>query len=410
MIPARWVIVDRLPLSHNGKVDRGALSRLKPPSLACGSLGPEAACCEPPVNDIERRLIQIWEQSFQRSPIGVEETFFDLGGDSLLAVEIFIQIEEEFGERMAFDSLLEAPTIRSVARLLASQAKTSPMLVTLRANGSRPPLFCAPGISGSLLQLQELTECLGPDQPVYGLRPRGTDGRQPPHTTIEDWAAANIALMRSIQPVGPYCIAGFSLGGVVAFEMARQLEAAGQTIGLVALIDSQLMTHHANLPLAKRLQLHAWKLWHNDDGGRWRYLVTRGRLLVARIRRWNLRRQPEDLVLGLDCPQHVRQMARIHFAALQEYEPGIFRGNITLFTAAIRWDQPDTPTIDPTLGWSQWLEGILDIHELPTTHTLILTRPHVDRLARTIETHLDRVAATPILRRDPIPFEAAPLV
>ena len=132
------------------------------------------------------------------------------------------------------------------------------------------------------------------------------------------------------------------------------------------------------------------------DGGD--ILPRAGDYCSPRIRRWNLRRQPEDLVLGLDCPPHVREMAKIHLAALQQYQPGIYRGAITLFTA--RWDQPDTPANDPTLGWAQWVEGNVDVHEIPTTHTRMLNRRHVATLARTIASHLDRVAAMPILRRD----------
>ena len=126
---------------------------------------------------------------------------------------------------------------------------------------------------------------------------------------------------------------GFSLGGVVAFEMARQLEAARQPIGLIALVDSQLCVDNRHLPLARRLRLHAWKLWHNDKGGRRQYLIARWRLLIARLRRHNISHEPDDLVLGLDCPPQVPQMAMVHLAALQRYRPGIYHGPVTLFTA-----------------------------------------------------------------------------
>jgi thioesterase domain-containing protein/acyl carrier protein len=366
-----------------------------PQKIACSDLA-AAPFNEPAASDFERRLVQIWERTFDRRPIGVEDSFSDLGGDSLLAIELLIQIEEEFGERMPFDVLLEAPTIRSMSRLLGKSVETnSSQLVTLRAVGSRPPLFCLPGISGSLMEFQKLVDCLGPDQPVYGLRPRGIDGRNPAHTSIGEWATDNIAVMRSLQPEGPYSLVGFSLGGVVAFEMARQLEAARQPIGLIALVDSQLCVDNGHLPLAKRLRLHAWKLWHNDEGGRWRYLVARWRLLVARLRRHNLSHQPNDLVLGLDCPRQVREMAMVHLAALQKYRPGIYHGPVTLFTAGARWSKTASAAADPTQGWAHWVEGHLDVHEVPATHTQMLTQAYVGTLAAELRARLQLVTLPP---------------
>ena len=284
MVPVRWVFVDRLPLSANGKVDRAALSvgRLQSPATAGGDRARPSY--EPPTSDAERRLVEIWQCSFARQPIGLEDSFFDLGGDSLLAVELCIRIEAEFGQRMAFDVLLEAPTIRALVRLLGCREKAGhARLVPLRAEGSRRPLFCLPGIGGCLLEFQPLAECLGPDQPVYGLRPRGSDGEEPPHESIAGWAADNIAVMRSLQPEGPYSLVGFSLGGVVAFEMARQLETAGQEIALLALVDSQIKVERTHLSLAGRLRLFAWRLWHDTEGGRRRFLVSRWRLVMAAL-------------------------------------------------------------------------------------------------------------------------------
>ena len=210
-----------------------------------------------------------------------------------------------------------------------------------------------------------------------------SDGREPPHASIVEWAADNIAVMRSLQPEGPYCLVGFSLGGIVAFEMARQLEAAGQPIGLLALIDSQLPVRES-LSFIERLRFHAWKLWHRDDGGRWRYLATRWRLLVARLRRRNLCHQPEDVLLALDFPEQVREMSAAHFAALQAYQPGTYRGPFTLFAAGARWNRAAVAAIDPTLGWARWVEGPVEVHEIAATHSKILSKLLAGELAEAL--------------------------
>ena len=181
-------------------------------------------------DEIERKLIKIWEELLGVKPIGVKDNFFDLGGHSLLATRLIARIEKTLGT-VSLSNLFQSPTIESLARELRQKkkAKEDSALVLFRNGGSRPPLFLH---GGSF----ELSRYLGEDQPCYGIRPHGQDGRKAP-ATVEEMAADYLKQIRGVQPQGPYLIGGFSFGGLVAYEMAQQLRQSGQEVGLLVLID-----------------------------------------------------------------------------------------------------------------------------------------------------------------------------
>lgn len=194
----------------------------------------------PPNDIIESRLLQLWEAVFAKRPIGIDDDFFELGGTSLLAARLFAQIGETFHLSIPLVTLLKAPTIKTLAKFV--RASGSPeawhSVVALQPGGDRPPLFCIHGESGNLLIYRSLTRHLGADQPVYGLQPQGLDGKQPPLTRIEEMAARYIKEIQVIQPHGPYFLAGYCMGGTIAFEMAQQLRRQAQRVDLLALLDT----------------------------------------------------------------------------------------------------------------------------------------------------------------------------
>ena len=199
---------------------------------------------------VEQGLVEIWERSLQVTPVGVTDNFFDLGGDSLVAVRVFSRIEAVFGRTLSIAALFQSPTITALADRILDQfvAGKHPSLVEVQAGDGGMPLFCVHGIGGNVVGFRELARFLGSDQPVYGIEARGLYDDRPPDTSIEEMAAHYVAVTRVAWPRGPYALAGFSFGGVVAFEMARQLTASGARVALLALLDAPALGSYRLLP------------------------------------------------------------------------------------------------------------------------------------------------------------------
>lgn len=234
-VPTAWSRIDRLPLTRNGKIDTAALPAPEPGTIrGPGAAGSRAA------DRIERRLIAIWERALEVASIGVDDDFFDLGGHSLLAVEVFDAIERAFGRSLPLATIFEAPTVRRLAAALREDGWAQPRgsLVALTRTGSRPPLFFVTAGDGNSVGYGALARRLGPDQPFYALQPRGINGGARVHVSVASMAAHYIGEVRRLTRGGPYLLGGRCLGGYVAYEMARRLEARGERARLLVILDS----------------------------------------------------------------------------------------------------------------------------------------------------------------------------
>jgi thioesterase domain-containing protein/acyl carrier protein len=235
-----------MPLTRSGKIDRLSLPE---PDLSRSRGGSRAG-----MTADERRLAAIWEEVLGVPDIGADEDFFILGGDSLLAIRIQHRVEADFDVRIPVATFIQAATVAEQAKLVA-EAKEGPLLgrrlISLRKEGSRPPLFLVPPAGSTVLVFQRLVQHLDPDQPVYGLQPWGTDGEMRPHYSLRKMAADYIREMRTISPEGPYLIGGMCFGGIVVYEMARQLERMRRPAGLVIILDT---IFPPNMPLRERLR------------------------------------------------------------------------------------------------------------------------------------------------------------
>ena len=233
MVPAAFVAVERLPLTSNGKVDR---ARLPEPEESREPGAPAAL----PRDDVERQLVAIWQAVLGLEQVGTRDDFFDLGGHSLLALRMFGRLEQALRVRLPIATLFETPTIEGLAAAVrrGGQPTQWRSLVSIQAEGSLPPIFAVPGVGGNVLCYNEFAQAMAPDQPLYGLQSRGLDGAEKPLTRIEDIAAAFVKELREVQPDGPYYLAGMCMGGIVVYEMAQQLRAAGQEIGLLVLLET----------------------------------------------------------------------------------------------------------------------------------------------------------------------------
>ncbi len=249
MIPAAIVTLDAFPLTANGKINRHALPL--PTEI------PVQASAEPhgPRDRVELQLVAIWEQVLGIAPIGTRDNFFDLGGYSLLALRMFSAIEQIFGKRLPMALLFQTPTIEGLADVLRDEGCSArwTSLVAIQGQGTRRPFFVVPGVGGNVLVFARLARLLGEDQPFYGLQAQGLDGKAKPHTRVEDMARHYVEEIRSVQPAGPYLLGGTCTGGLVAYEIAQQLTAQGESVRLAIMESwhpSSYRTHWRRPPYA----------------------------------------------------------------------------------------------------------------------------------------------------------------
>ncbi|MFD0078522.1 amino acid adenylation domain-containing protein [Streptomyces sp. NPDC127166] len=235
MIPNRVVVLDRLPLSANGKVDTKALA-----DLAVVNTGLHGRPHVPPRTRTESRLAEIWAAALKYEEVeavSVLDDFFESGGNSLIAVALVTRINRAFGASLPLQVLFERPTIEKLAHQLDGAAATpASRLVRLHAAGAQSPVYCWPGLGGYTMNLRHLAEEVGIDRPFYGVQAHGINRGEEPYATIREMAAADVAAIRRRQPTGPYTLWGYSFGARVAFESAHLLEAAGEQVENLFLI------------------------------------------------------------------------------------------------------------------------------------------------------------------------------
>jgi amino acid adenylation domain-containing protein len=233
MVPSAFVPLEQLPLTANGKLDRKALPVPERNSRE------QQRRYVPPVEPLHRQLAVIWEDLLGVRPIGIRDDFFELGGDSLQAVQLFERIAMICGKRLSLAVLFEGATIEYVARAMQdeNQEVERAALVVVQTGGAKRPFFFLHGQwRGGAFYSRELARRMGPEQPFYLLEPYKYDGQAAP-ATIEQMAEAHLETLRRVQPEGPYLLGGWCNGGLMAYEMARQLHEQGQTVDLLIMMD-----------------------------------------------------------------------------------------------------------------------------------------------------------------------------
>jgi len=368
MVPHAFVALSSLPLTPNGKVDRRAL-----PAPSADDLAVEEGFSVPK-DALESELVKLWEQLLGRRPIGVQQNFFELGGHSLLAVRLMHRIEQEFGKRLPITTLLQAPTIEQLANVLRGEGCSSDWssLVPIKPSGSKPPLFCIHGGGGAVMVYRELAQHLAPDQPMYGLQAQGLDGKQPRLNRVEDMAAHYLKEIRAVQPEGPYFLGGLSFGGTVAFEMAQQLHAQGQQVGLLFLFDTFPKGYESKVVLLRKL----WQMPRNEQ---FEYI---GR----KISRYQLQKR----IYRHFLPRALKDVREAINQAGMQYEMRRYPGPVTLFCAS---EKSLRGVRDPYAGWQSLAAGGLEVYEIPGGHVSILAEPQVRVLAQHLRACLERAQA-----------------
>ncbi len=379
MVPTHLISLPALPLTPNGKLDRNALPAPETARM------PAPAPIETPRDPIEAKLIAIWEKVLAVRPLRTTDNFFDIGGHSLLAAKMLARVEKEFGKLLPLATLFQAPTVAELAKLIRHSGwkATWSSLVPIRPSGTKPPFYFVHAIGGNVLNFASFAGHFDPDQPVYGLQARGLDGKEIPNMSIQQMAADYVQDIRGVQPEGPYCIGGFSAGGVVAFEMARQLRAAGRQVAILALLDTQIDNAGSKERFTRTVAFNIRYAFHIGLFAFARQKMKNWRMR-ANIRLWTIKNS-----LGLKPSARTLDVEEAFLLALRNYVPQTYDGAATLFRAK---DELCSYS-DPTLGWGELVKGRLEILEISGDHDTILHEPHIGMLARVLNSCLDAVQA-----------------
>jgi thioesterase domain-containing protein/acyl carrier protein len=310
-------------------------------------------------------LTPIWQRVLQLSSVGIDDNFFDLGGDSALALELFHEIALACGRELPPVMIYHAPTIAALAALLEQPTTPRvPPLVQLKSGSGQPPVFIAHGLGGSVMDFYQIVKHIQTPHAIHGMQAKGIDGVEEPFDRIEDMARYSLDAVRQLQPHGPYLLIGFSLGGLVTLEMAQQLIAEGETIGLLAMLDSY--PHVSRLTRGQRARLSTRQTWRR----------------VARKLQWLGVSPPYQTTVEVSPSPALQHFRDISYLALERYQPRFYPGKINFVRAAIPTDFP----ADPVAVWSN-LAQELELNTVPGDHLGIMTT-HFESLASVISSYL----------------------
>ena len=375
-VPAEVVAIDRLPLTPNGKLDT---RRLPMPS---SRVEPRSGEAPAPIGDpVAERLADLWQRFIGVRPSALDDDFFALGGHSLAAARLAAAVRREMGRNVPLAAIVTAPTLRAMTRVLAGEPEAFSAVVRFRESGLRTPIFLMHPHSGTVFGYRPLVAHLAADRPVYGLQSRALDPAEPIPTTLEALAARHVDDVLRMVGEGPCHLAGHSLGGAIAFEMAIQIAARGGRVGLVALFDTwRPDLERLKPPMPVRVAKRLRNLVGLRGSERREYVRS---WLTGVAERRGLRPRPRtEEALG-PMLMAVRQ---VNSRAAGAYVRRPYAGRVTLFRALVRptdrYDWPD-------LGWAGLCPNGLEIVRVTGDHESLVTEPHVEALARRIEERLD---------------------
>jgi thioesterase domain-containing protein len=412
MVPSVFVLMEEMPRTPNGKLDRKRLLAL------ADTAQPAERSLVSPRDVLEFKLMQVWENVLGTHPIDVRDNFFDLGGHSLLAVRLMAGIRNAVGRELPLSALFQGGTIEHLAAILRRDVSSMSWscLVELQPSGSQPPLFLVHPGGGNVLCYFELARCLGKDRPIYGIQTPGLYRERPFYTRIEDLAAHYVEAIRTVHPEGPYLLGGWSLGGVVAFEMAQQLTAQSQMVDHLLIFDSAIMSARGDI-----LQPDRENVDDEDTEDMEILMQTVERFLPITMEEIQHLHGDEliefilrkAVAMNISYPdievaqvRHLLTVAKTNMKAMDQYVPRVYSGSVTLLKTAnevaippsgesMIGEQAIDVIQDPTMGWGELASGGVRIVNVPGDHTTMLSKPHVETLAQRIKAHLGDTQTIP---------------
>jgi amino acid adenylation domain-containing protein len=389
MVPSGFVILDKLPLTPNGKVDFRALAEIE------RSRKESTAQLLNPRDAVELQLLRIWQDMLPSRLINIRDNFFDLGGTSILAVSLMARIERVFAARLPLAALFKAPDIERLAIMLRKQVRfdSETPLVEIQPRGSKLPFFCVHGAGGTVLTFAGLAAHLGPDQPFYGLQSVAVNGGRKPTASIEAMAAHYIRSIRTVRPEGPYLLGGYSMGAVIAFEMAQQLMSEGGQVALLVLIDPPAITDRparqgrGEIDEAEMIagMLGEFAQVSVDDVRRQSHREQLNYALEVLKSRGAI---PPDV--GADRLRHYLSIYRNNVYARRDYVPKPYANRVCLLRAADSHQQKDQPV---TSGWEDLAHGGIEAEIIPGSHDALTNGGAVRVLAERLRELIDKAQA-----------------
>lgn len=390
MVPSSIVMLQALPLTASGKVDRRALPE---PQLAHVAQMPASSAIKGPSTPTELRVLLLFEKVLNRRPIGVDASFFELGGDSLQALELIVAIERAIGRSVPLETLFQSSTVEGLARILhdPNAPSATSALVPLQPHGSRPPLFLIHTTPGDVLGYGNLVFHFDPDQPCYGIQSRGLVRPEETDDSIERMASFYIEQIRTVQPTGPYYLGGWCYGGIVAVEMAHQLLQENQTIALLALFETLAPPPPWRVTEYYRRRLRCFfrmpaRRWATYFKQKLKYLADFKIGTATRFQRLGWGDADASGAIDYSKLAQLQHVYEQNLKALKRYRSWPYPGRVSLFNAE-HLDEGMIP--DRYYGWYGLAEQI-EIHTVPGTHDSMLAEPHVAVLAQKLDAVLRR--------------------
>ncbi|MGL4883236.1 MAG: thioesterase domain-containing protein, partial [Waterburya sp.] len=411
MIPSHFVILDQFPLTPNGKIDRRALPAPEIETSTENFIAPR--------NELEQKLALIWQEILNLEAISVQDNFFELGGHSLLAVQLFDKIEKTFERKLPLATLFQAPTIETLGEMLAStEMKVWDSLVLLkRGNLNQAPLFLVHDANGETIMYSGLANHLQDERPVYGIRPYSQEGFPILHTRIPDMANHYIQEMRKVQPQGPYLVGGLCAGGIVAFEIACQLQAQGEQVPFVAIIDA-IDVEELNLDdyvLQNRMSSLSRAIGKKSEMSGRHQIVYVLKTLIKKIKNLiiyetiakvdEIKHKLKIMLLryyldrGLALPKFCQNISvkNAYEMAREEYNPPTFQGRLTLWRAMGNpnsykaFDDAAAVLVskDPLFGWGKRSTNGVESFDIPGGHYSMLQEPNVQMMAEKMQAYIN---------------------
>jgi len=390
MVPDDFVLMDTIPITPNGKIDRKAL-----PKPDFNRTGDYVA----PRTDVEKQVAEIWEELMGIEKISIFDNFFRLGGRSLVAVQIMARIEKVTGIRLPLATLFEHSTIEKLALRLNVDAKsiTWESLVPIKPQGSKMPIYIVHGAGLNVLLFNALAMNMDEEQPVYGLQAKGLNGIDEPLDVMEEIAANYIAEIIAQNPTGPYALAGYSLGGTIAYEMAHQLMAMGKQVKMLAVFDTYAKQTDIFDPPVKRtfnrIRLVGMKFFNSllllaqDPKRTFEYKTTLAKRRIIRLY-WKLKGkdQKQEGFFAYD-----NEIDEASAKAKRNYYQKPLDIKVDLFRAKKRTFYMDDYEY---MGWREFALKGVNVHDIPGEHNTIFAPPNDEQFAAVLQQCLDRVSAS----------------
>ncbi|QHS56282.1 amino acid adenylation domain-containing protein [Mucilaginibacter sp. 14171R-50] len=389
MVPDNFVVIDALPMTPNGKVDKKALA-------AQGMTLAENNHYVAPRTNVEKLVADIWKEFLGVEQVGIYDNFFELGGHSLIAVQVMAKIEKETGKRMPLAILFENSTVEKLSLMLEMDGRsvTWDSLVPIKPTGSKVPIYIVHGAGLNVLLFNALAKHMDANQPVYGLQAKGLNGVDEPLNRMEDIAAHYISAIRAHNPNGPYALAGYSFGGIIAYEMARQLEALNKEVRMLAMFDTYAYrTPYYDPWLVKYVKRGLYfgrKAWHSITfkDGFTKTLKKRATAIERGATRllWKLKfgkKQEQTGFFG-----YANKIDEMNNIAQKHYKIQPYDISIELFRAEERSFYLDDYEY---MGWKPYALKGVNIHKVPGEHNTIFKEPNDKIFAKILQDCLNKI-------------------